>query len=58
MNSKSPVLPTPARKTARITSLKVENFRALRNVEFKTLAPLTVLLPQRRSRRRREAPLE
>jgi predicted ATPase len=44
MNSKSPMLPTPSRKTARITSLKVENFRALRNVEFKTLTPLTVLL--------------
>jgi predicted ATPase len=29
---------------ARITSLKVENFRALRNVEFKDLTPLTALV--------------
>ena len=33
-----------SRKPARITYLKVENFRALRNVEFKNLAPLTILL--------------
>lgn len=32
------------RKPARITYLRVENFRALRKVEFKTLTPLTVLL--------------
>src|SRR5713101_8352794 len=32
------------RRLARITNLKVENFRALRNVEFKNLTPLTVLL--------------
>ncbi|MGD0023804.1 MAG: AAA family ATPase [Xanthobacteraceae bacterium] len=31
-------------KPARITYLKVENFRALRKVEFKNLTPLTVLL--------------
>jgi predicted ATPase len=31
-------------KPARIANLKVENFRALRNVEFKSLSPLTVLL--------------
>lgn len=30
--------------TARIERLKVENFRALRNIEFKNLTPLTVLL--------------
>ena len=29
---------------ARIESLKVQNFRALREVEFKELTPLTVLL--------------
>ena len=29
---------------ARMQSLKVENFRALRDVEFKNLTPLTVLL--------------
>ena len=29
---------------ARIESLKVQNFRALREVEFKDLTPLTVLL--------------
>lgn len=32
------------RRPARITNLKVENFRALRKVEFKNLTPLTVLL--------------
>lgn len=31
-------------RTARIESLRVENFRALRDVEFKNLTPLTVLL--------------
>jgi predicted ATPase len=31
-------------KTARIEYLKVQNFRALRDVEFKELTPLTVLL--------------
>jgi predicted ATPase len=31
-------------KPARITYLRVENFRALRKVEFKNLTPLTVLL--------------
>lgn len=31
-------------KPARITYLRVENFRALRKVEFKNLSPLTVLL--------------
>lgn len=31
-------------RLARITYLRVENFRALRNVEFKNLTPLTVLL--------------
>lgn len=33
-----------SRKPARITYLRVENFRALRSIEFKNLAPLTVLL--------------
>lgn len=33
-----------ARKPARIEYLKVENFRALRQTEFKKLTPLTVLL--------------
>ncbi|WP_044419055.1 AAA family ATPase, partial [Rhodopseudomonas palustris] len=32
------------KKMARITYLKVENFRALRRVEFKNITPLTVLL--------------
>lgn len=32
------------RTPARIESLKVSNFRALREVEFKDLTPLTVLL--------------
>jgi predicted ATPase len=38
--------PIPARSTApaRIEYLKVQNFRALRSVEFKNLTPLTVLL--------------
>jgi predicted ATPase len=35
---------TKPHRPARITYLKVENFRALRKVEFKNLAPLTVLL--------------
>ncbi|MGR3984796.1 MAG: AAA family ATPase [Gammaproteobacteria bacterium] len=34
-------IPTPP---ARIESLKVQNFRALRNVEFKNIQPMTVLL--------------
>lgn len=36
--------PTTARRPARITYLRVANFRALRDVEFKNLTPLTVLL--------------
>lgn len=32
------------RRSARITYLRVENFRALRKVEFKDITPLTVLL--------------
>lgn len=38
--------PAPARprEPARITHLKVQNFRALRDVEFKDLTPFTVLL--------------
>jgi len=32
------------KKTARIEYLRVQNFRALRNVELKNLTPLTVLL--------------
>lgn len=38
--------PTPAkpREPARITHLKVQNFRALRDVEFRDLTPFTVLL--------------
>lgn len=34
----------PPRRSARITYLRVENFRALRNVELKDITPLTVLL--------------
>lgn len=34
----------PIRRPARIEYLRVENYRALRNVEFKNLTPLTVLL--------------
>ena len=34
----------PARSRARLTDLKVENFRALQKVEFRNLTPLTVLL--------------
>ncbi|MDA7956847.1 MAG: AAA family ATPase [Gammaproteobacteria bacterium] len=34
----------PANAPARIVSLRVQNFRALRNVEFKDLQPMTVLL--------------
>ena len=33
-----------AKRPDRITYLRVENFRALRRVEFKNLTPLTVLL--------------
>ncbi len=45
MNAKvTPAARAKSRKRARITYLKVENFRALRNVEFKNLAPLTILL--------------
>jgi len=33
-----------AKQSARITYLRVENFRALRKVEFKNVTPLTVLL--------------
>ncbi len=33
-----------SRRSARITYLRVENFRALKNVEFKDITPLTVLL--------------
>ncbi len=45
MNAKAtPAARAKSRKRARITYLKVENFRALRNVEFKNLAPLTILL--------------
>src|SRR5713101_7453482 len=32
------------KKTARIEYLRVQNFRALRNVELKNITPLTVLL--------------
>ena len=39
-----PSPPAGPQKPARITYLKVENFRALRKVEFKNLTPLTVLL--------------
>lgn len=34
----------PRRRSARITYLRVENFRALRRVEFRNITPLTVLL--------------
>src|SRR5438876_10848858 len=37
-------MPSHKKRPARIESLRVENFRALRDVEFKNLAPLTVLL--------------
>lgn len=37
-------LPEAQRSPARIEFLKVQNFRALRDVEFKDLTPLTVLL--------------
>jgi predicted ATPase len=39
-----PSRPGKAGKPARINYLRVENFRALRRVEFKNLTPLTVLL--------------
>lgn len=39
----TPALAKP-REPARITHLKVQNFRALRDVEFKDLTPFTVLL--------------
>ena len=32
------------RETARITQLRVENYRALKNVELREITPLTVLL--------------
>ena len=35
---------SPSREPARIEYLRVENYRALRRVEFKNLTPLTVLL--------------
>ena len=35
---------SPRSRSARITYLRVENFRALRKVEFKNLTPITVLL--------------
>lgn len=35
---------TRPRRLARITYLRVENFRALRKVEFKNITPLTILL--------------
>jgi predicted ATPase len=35
---------SPPRRSARITYLRVENFRALRNIELKDITPLTVLL--------------
>jgi hypothetical protein len=44
MSTRSVVSTAKPRKPARITNLKVENFRALRNVELKNLTPLTVLL--------------
>jgi len=45
MNSRQTLIdPAKPRKPARITYLRVENFRALRRVEFKNLTPLTVLL--------------
>ena len=37
-------IPAQPTASARIEYLKVQNFRALRNVEFKNLTPLTVLL--------------
>ena len=36
--------PSAQRKLARITYLKVENFRALKKIELKNITPLTVLL--------------
>jgi predicted ATPase len=44
MSTRSVVSTAKPRKPARITNLKVDNFRALRNVELKNLTPLTVLL--------------
>ena len=41
---------TRAPATAHITALRVENFRALRNVHFQLLTPLTVLLGPERER--------
>jgi energy-coupling factor transporter ATP-binding protein EcfA2 len=43
-NRTAPVQTAKSKRPARITYLKVENFRALRKVEFKNLTPLTVLL--------------
>lgn len=40
MNTQSPTFPPPAR----IEYLKVQNFRALKHVEFRDLTPMTVLL--------------
>jgi predicted ATPase len=37
-------LDAPTRETARITQLRVENYRALKNVELREITPLTVLL--------------
>jgi predicted ATPase len=39
-----PQVASPVRRLARIEYLKVQNFRALREVEFKDLTPLTILL--------------
>jgi len=44
MSTNTPVQIARPRRPARITYLRVENFRALRKVEFKNLTPLTVLL--------------
>jgi predicted ATPase len=38
---KQPIVP---RQSARITELRVENFRALRKIHLKNITPLTVLL--------------
>ena len=44
MNDVLPPLVPKSKKTARIEYLRVQNFRALRNIELKNLTPLTVLL--------------
>ncbi|MDX2053276.1 MAG: AAA family ATPase [Polyangiaceae bacterium] len=42
--SKQPEKPAPSTAPARVEYLRVENYRALRNVELKDLTPLTALL--------------